>query len=462
MSGPDPNAGKGARRKTMLPDDWDSLTPEERMEARFKGWMSTEDKEFATEEAAQGYERRARRLYETIRLRKADRAPVIVLSGNIAADYAGLTKGDFFYDYDKAVEAVIKFHRDFALEHQAVTNFMPGPVYDRLDYKLYKWPGGNMPDHITFQAIEGEYMKADEYDALIADPEGFLMRTYTPRVMGALEGLQMLPSFINTTEMPFVPFMLAPYLAPPVGAAFEALLEAAQEAGKWFGANGQIAAVTQGELGLPGLIGGFAKAPFDFIGDTLRGTRGIMLDMYRQPEKLLEACERLVPLAVQMAVINANASGNPMCFIVMHKGADGFMSNQDFAKFYWPTLKAVMLGMMEEGVVPFCFVEGGYNQRLDILAESSLPAGRTAWLFDKTDLQAAKEKLGDWACIGGNVPASLFKAGTPQQMRAYVKDIMEKVAGDGGYFLSPGAVLDDVEMDNLHAYFEAGREYGQY
>ncbi len=445
----------------MLPDNWDSLNPQERMEARLAKWTSAAGRQFASEEAACGYEQRAGRLADVIRLRKPDRVPLVLMSGNVAADHAGISYGDMFYDYDKAVQAVIKMHEDFGLEHQAMTNFLPGPVYDRLDYKLYRWPGGNLPHNVTFQAVEGEYMRPDEYDALIDDPEGFLMRTYTPRVMGALQGLQFVPSFINTSELPFVPFMLAPYLAPPVGEAFKALMEAAQEAGRWFGALGQIGAVTEGRLGLPALIGGFAKAPFDFIGDTLRGTRGVMLDMYRRPDKLLAACERLIPLAVQMAVSNANASGNPNCFIVMHKGADGFMSNADFERFYWPGLKAVMLGMMEQGVVPFCFVEGGYNQRLDIIADSGLPAGRTAWLFDQTDMNQVREKFGDWACFGGNVPASLFKAATPEKMRAYVKDLIERVGGDGGFFLSPGAVLDDVEADNLRAYMEAGREFGQ-
>lgn len=32
-----------------------------------------------------------------------------------------------------------------------------------------------------------------------------------------------------------------------------------------------------------------AVAPFDVISDMLGGTRGTMLDMYRQPDKLLEA-----------------------------------------------------------------------------------------------------------------------------------------------------------------------------
>jgi uroporphyrinogen-III decarboxylase len=118
--------------------------------------------------------------------------------------------------------------------------------------------------------------------------------------------------------------------------------------------------------------------------------------------------------------------------------------------------------LIEEGVVPFCFVEGSYNQRLDIIAESGLPAGKTMWMFDQTDMAAVKEKFGSWACFGGNVPASLFKAGTPQQMEAYVKNLIATVGQDGGYFLTPGAVVDNAQPENVHAYLRAAREYGGY
>ena len=47
--------------------------------------------------------------------------------------------------------------------------------------------------------------------------------------------------------------------------------------------------------GYPDFSGGFTNAPFDVIGDTLRGTRGIMLDMYRHPDEPIEACERIIP-----------------------------------------------------------------------------------------------------------------------------------------------------------------------
>ena len=81
----------------------------------------------------------------------------------------------------------------------------------------------------------------------------------------------------------------------------------------------------------------------------MRGTRGLMLDKFRQPENVKAAMERLVPQAIDWAVRSNNMTGNPIVFIPIHKGADGFMSDADFKELYWPTFKAVLLGLIEAG-----------------------------------------------------------------------------------------------------------------
>jgi uroporphyrinogen-III decarboxylase len=172
--------------------------------------------------------------------------------------------------------------------------------------------------------------------------------------------------------------------------------------------------------------------------------------------------ERIVPIAVEMGIRYATVSDTPMVFIPLHKGADGFMSNKDFEKFYWPTLKAVLLGLINEGTVPYLFVEGGYNQRLDLITDPDIPAGHTIWLFDHTDMKEVKKKLGGWACFGGNVPGSLMKAGTPPEVENYVKKLIDEVAQDGSYILANGAVLDDSTPENLHALIDTGKAYGVY
>ena len=105
----------------------------------------------------------------------------------------------------------------------------------------------------------------------------------------------------------------------------------------------------------------------------------------------------------------------PTVFIPLHKGADGFMNEEQFRTFYWPTLRKMCLGLIEQGLVPYLFAEGAYNSRLHIIRD--LPAGRTVWHFDQTDMVKAKESLDGIACIAGNVPLSVLKLGTAERSR---------------------------------------------
>jgi len=213
-------------------------------------------------------------------------------------------------------------------------------------------------------------------------------------------------------------------------------------------------------LGIPSQAGSSTKAPYDILGDTMRGTRGLMLDKFRRPEKMKAAMERLVPLAISWALRSADATRHPVVFIPIHKGADGFMSDKDYRTLYWPTFKAVLVGLIEEGLVPLVFAEGGYNERLEVIADPDIPRGRMIWMFDDTDMARAKEIVGARQCIGGNVPGSLLAMGEPAQVDAYVKDLLGKVAGDGGFMLGTGVVLDEAKPENFRAFIDAGRKHG--
>jgi uroporphyrinogen-III decarboxylase len=114
------------------------------------------------------------------------------------------------------------------------------------------------------------------------------------------------------------------------------------------------------------------------------------------------------------------------------------------------------------GTVFYLFIEGGYNQRLDITTDADIPASHTVWMFDQSDMKEVKKKLDGWACFGGNVPGPLLKAGTPQEVEAYVRKLIDDVAQDGGYILANGAVIDDAISENLHAMIETGKKYGVY
>jgi hypothetical protein len=434
------------------------LSSEAEMEEMFESWLAPQGIDFISREAEKAYRERATRIKDAIQLKMPDRVPVISSVGFSPAYYAGITTREAMYDYDKACQAYEKYTFDFAPDaHRGPYGL--GQVYDIIDYKLFLWPGHGVGVNMPFQCVEAEYMKADEYDALIQDPSDFWMRVYLPRVIGVLEPFSKLSPFHRVIEIGGVGSFVSQYGRPEIRAAFDALFEAGEQAMKW-----REALTTSDKrvmaAGFPILHGGHCKAPFDVLGDTLRGTRGIMLDMYRQQGKLIEAIERLTPLMIELGVSDARSAATPLVLIPLHKGADGFMSDEQYKTFYWPTLRKLILGLVDEGLIPLLFAEGSYNTRLEIIRD--LPRGKVVWRFDQTDMARAKEVVGDRACIYGNVPAAILSTGTTDDVKAYCKQLIDIAGKGGGFILSPGATLDTAKPENVRAMIEFTKEYGIY
>ncbi len=83
-------------------------------------------------------------------------------------------------------------------------------------------------------------------------------------------------------------------------------------------------------------------------------------------------------------------------------------------------------------------------------------------MIDLTDMADAKKTLGKNACLLGNVPSSLLNLGTPQDVRDYVKRLVEVAGKDGGLIVSNGAFFDEAKPENVKAMIDAAREYGKY
>jgi uroporphyrinogen-III decarboxylase len=147
-------------------------------------------------------------------------------------------------------------------------------------------------------------------------------------------------------------------------------------------------------------------------------------------------------------------------FIPLHKGADGFMSDEQFHTFYWPSLRKLLLGLIGEGIIPFLFAEGRYNSRLEAITD--LPKGKTVWLFDQSDMARAKETIGKVACLEGNMPLSLLHAGTAEQVAEHTRKLIDVAAAGGGFILDIGAVADGGKDENLEVMIKTAKEYGVY
>jgi uroporphyrinogen-III decarboxylase len=287
-----------------------------------------------------------------------------------------------------------------------------------------------------------------------------MLRSYLPRVCGALAPFKGLPPFYTWFGY-YLGLVgnVASLAMPEIAGALEALQKAATQAMKWLThVREEMQTITS--LGFPDILGGHAAAPFDVIGDWFRGTRGIMTDMYRHPDKLLETMEKLVPIQVSMGTSLSRRMGKPVVMLMLHKGLDSFMSNEQFKTFYWPTLRKVLLGIIEEGLVPMPLFEGSYTSRLEIIQD--IPRGKAIYWFEEVDIYKAREILGDTVCFRGNVPGSLLYAGTPQQIRDYVKELIDVVGKDGGLMVDSGIWFDEARHENVKDMVDFTKEYGTY
>ena len=405
------------------------------------------------------FKEREKRVNDAIALKEPDRVPIMGLFGFFPAKYSGITCEEAMYDYEKTMKAWVDTLLEF--EPDMDDNPFPqrfwGKILETLDVKQLAWPGHGIDPNSGFQFIEKDYMKTEEYDAFLFDQTDFILRHYWPRIFGALRPFENLPPVHGVYSYGGLA-RFASFGTPEMKGALEALMRVGEEAQEMIDAATVFDEKMKG-LGFPSQFGAMARAPFDIISDFFRGTVGAMLDMFRTPDKLLEAVEQLVPIEIQ-AGLAAKTRGVPRVFMPLHKCLDTFMSPEQFDTFYWPTLRKVILAFIDEGLNPIVFWEGDCTSRLETIRD--IPPGKAVYWFERIDMLKAKEVLGDVVCIRGNVPLSILCTGTPEDVKNYCKGLIDGVGRGGGFIMDASTQFDDAKPENMKAMFEFTKEYGIY
>jgi uroporphyrinogen-III decarboxylase len=399
-----------------------------------------------------------KRVMDAVELRRPDRVPVAFHTMLWYAKYGGLSMRELMYDYDKAAElarrAILDFDPDlFCPPHQFTTL---GRVLEASRFKQLQWPGHGVGDNQPYQYLDREYMKPEEYDEYLFDPTGFYLSKYMPRVLGVAEGLEKLPPLPGYFYMRLV-MGLRSFANPKVVAALGAMRAAGEEANRLVAAQMEFTR----EMESRGYVlaqGAVSIAPFDLIGDYYRGARGVLTDMYRRKEKLLAAMDKAVPFILRAAIATCKASSSRFVFIPTHWAPDNFMSLEQFRTFWWPTCRKVLIGLIEAGLIPVPLWEADCASRLETIAD--IPRGKAVYWFERTDMVRAREVLGGIVCLRGNVLPSVLTMGTPEDVDAACRTLIEKVGRDGGFILDGAfGIPDETPLENARAMFQAVRKY---
>jgi hypothetical protein len=390
------------------------------------------------------YQQRLARYTTAIRNGMPDMAPIRPFVAEFTARYAGYTAQQVTHDYELAFEAARKCAADY--DWDAVVGNM---VYvwtgltQAIGLTYYGVPGVELPVNTGFQYREPSedraFMRPDEYDGLIADPTGYLLNVWLPRVS----------SDVVLIGSPSTPRNNLSFLKGGM-----AMLQ-------YFMAFATQAQRLREESGTVSAIAGILKAPFDILADKLRGYIGLTMDMVRQPEKVLKACEALMPHLLHVAQTSADPARQAPIGFWMHRGCVPFVTPAQFSSHFWPTLKPIIEELWRGGHQTLFYAEGDWNAHLDSFRE--LPPGSIVYHVDRADIFEAHRKLGDRFCLSGGIPNVLLSYGSETEVRNVVRGILDGVAGDGGYIVDASAIMqDDTNPENLRAMTDAAREYGVY
>lgn len=229
----------------------------------------------------------------------------------------------------------------------------------------------------------------------------------------------------------------------------------------YFNAFGKQNELLRTESGTVSAIAGILKAPFDIIADKLRGYLGLVTDVLERPDKVLAACEALMPHLTHVALSGADPDKNVPIGYWMHRGCVPFFSMEHFKRFYWPTFKPIVEEIWAHGHQVLFYAEGNWDAHLDSFAE--LPDQSIVYHVDHGDIFKVHKVLGEKFCISGGIPNWLLATGTPADVRDYCKKVIDGVAGNGGYIMDASAIVqNDAKVENIKAMTEFTRDYGVY
>ena len=397
-----------------------------------------------SEDMEQLYAERLKRYTTAMRNAKPDKVPIRPFVAEFTASYAGYTVQEVTHDYEKAFAAVRKCAADFDWD-AIVGNMVYGwsGLTQAIGLKYYAVPGIDLPPETGFQYVEppeeSAWMQPDEYDQLIENPTGYLFNVWLPRVAEDVSPMGQTTSFRNNLSF----------------------LKGGMAMLQYFTGFGTQAALLRSESGAVSAISGILKAPFDIIADKLRGYKGLCMDLFQRPDKVVAACEAMMPHLLHVAAGGADPDHNVPVGFWMHRGCVPFLSLDQFEKFYWPTLKQVIEGLWADGHRTLFYAEGDWTANLSYFTE--LPDQSIVFHVDRTDPSEAHKILGEKFCLSGGVPNDVLAFGTPDDVRDCCKKLIDTLGADGGYIMDASAIMQNEPLvENVRAMTEFTREYGVY
>jgi uroporphyrinogen-III decarboxylase len=369
------------------------------------------------------YQERLALIRRAIRLEPVDSIPVIYMGTAFSPRYMGMTMAEFCEDREGSLNVTLA-----AMDRLGGLDGINIAVAGKLHVFISAmWlskiaiPGRDLPPDSLWQVHEQEVMTQADYDVIIEKGwQAFLME-YLPRVLDPVEFQEEVIWHATNAKR---------------------IQQAYQEHG--------YVVVTDAPF--------FLNIPFECLCGG-RSMQKFFFDLYRMPDKVQAAMDVIFEDTMARIRLAPKPTGIGGAWLGGWRSASSLLAPKLWNRFTWPYLLKFANELVDNGFTPVLHWDQDWTR--DLVRLQELPAKKCILNPDgMTDIRKFKELVGDRMAVMGDVPSSLFVAGTPDDIYSYVKELVRDV-GPTGLLLCPGCDAPlDAKPENMEAFVAAAREFG--
>lgn len=310
-----------------------------------------------TNEAQAKYDAKWKRIRDAIALKEPDRIPITPSPAIYPILHAGYTVAETIYDtsLEKAKDAMRKYLLEYDPDNATTLgNYAgEGPLMELQQSNTMRWagqPGSPVTENSIQQYIEFPMLLDEEFDEYWNQRDMWTIRKQLPRSSSLLKPLE------NFRTPGSVRALAAMVSTPEYRKMIEDLWKI-EEGYKEFTPKVMAFNKEMEEMGYPIIRGGGAGVPFDGYSDFLRGTILSLEDLYTRPEEVRRFIDATFEQTIASIKASKGINDGTQVFMALHKGMDGFMSDEHYREYYWSHLQQIIAAIVEANKIPYIFTD---------------------------------------------------------------------------------------------------------